>query len=353
MSTETSPKPPPKPAGELMVEREMRNPWLRWMVHFGGPVGISIVVHMFLFGALGLSTFVAVRAGAVDVGEFDAGIAEIDETDSDFTFPDDEMETPDEPELDQLENLDDLMTEIDTSDLSNDDGLDDDLGFGGSGRGDILGIGSGAGGAGEGGFGSGLGGGRRIGGRVGMWGENIIANKIAYVIDFSGSVVIAQDDLVRELKKSIGGLRPHQSFNVHVFYGPTSKRVKTDSFKDGLVSANRENKTAFFKWINSKAPMGATEPQTALIRALGNNPEAVFFLSDGYFDNKIVDQITRANHRGGRVRARIYCFVFDDVILEDTSGLPRETDGVKRLRRLANSNNGKVKIVTGRDLGGP
>jgi hypothetical protein len=53
-------------------------------------------------------------------------------------------------------------------------------------------------------------------------------------------------------------------------------------------------------------------------------------------------------------RAKIYCFVFDEILLSHTGDLPpRETDGARRLRRICEDNgNTPLKIVTGNDLRG-
>ena len=94
--------------------------------------------------------------------------------------------------------------------------------------------------------------------------------------------------------------------------------------------------------------MGETEPLQAIQRALALQPEAIFFFSDGYFDDAIVDEIARANRPS---QTRIFCLVFDELLLQDTSGLPRrETEGVRRLKRVAEGNRGQIKIVTGKDL---
>ena len=84
-------------------------------------------------------------------------------------------------------------------------------------------------------------------------------------------------------------------------------------------------------------------------RALALGPEAIFFFSDGYFDDSVVNEIARANRAA---HASIVCFVFDEILLGDNSGLPRETDGARRLRKIAEQSGGLVKIVTGKDLGG-
>jgi hypothetical protein len=351
--TQTQPDKQPPRGQERLVDREARNPWFRWTLHIGAPLSMSLAVHVVFVILFSLTTIVAATSGREEVGDYEAGVTNLaDELAGDFKWQEDQLETPEEEKLDDLSSLTDI-SDLDISDLNDASSTLGDTGIGfGEGRGDILGIGTGAGEAGSGGFGSGFGaGGRAGGGRVGMWGSDIIANKIAYVIDFSGSIIVAQEDLVRELKRSVGQLRPPQAFNVFIFYESSGGRVVTENFaQGGLVIAKDDTKAAFNRWIETKQPQGATEPLQAIREALKAEPEVVFFLSDGFFDEKIVDEITRGNRRVG---AKFMCMVFDDTLLSDTSGLPpRPTDGSNRLGRIARQNNGRSKIVTGADLGG-
>ena len=83
--------------------------------------------------------------------------------------------------------------------------------------------------------------------------------------------------------------------------------------------------------------------------ALRLEPEAIIFLSDGFFEESIVDAITKSNRRR---RSRIECLVLDEALLAAPPNGPlTETDGVKRLRRLAAQNGGSATIVTEADLG--
>jgi hypothetical protein len=352
-SAENQTATPSGPRGAArIVDRESRNPWLRWMVHFGGPMGASLLFHALMIGLLSLSGFVVMTPKSpIDVGPYEAGVVEADPDLGGFDFSENELlddKVEEDMSLDDLTQDLSTMTDIDTSDFDDaSQGLGDDSEGIFGGRGDILGIGGGAGEAGTGGFGGGMGGGRRIGSRVGMWGVNVLANKVAFVIDFSGSIVVAEDDLVSELKRSVGRLNAGQTFNVYIFF-ERQNRVRTEQCMSGLMPATRQNKSKFFDWIARQKPMGSTEPLEAMRRALRAEPEAVLFLSDGFFEDSVVDEITRANRR---VKARIYCLVFDEILLGQADGLPpRETDGVTRLKRLSRENGGETKIITGADL---
>jgi hypothetical protein len=267
------------------------------------------------------------------------------------------LATPDVAPLD--ESLDRLTAAPDMS-FSLDDlaavqpggGIGSGSGLGlGDGSLSLLGTGSGAGEAGSGGFSSGLGDGSGRLGQAGVWRLSIQANKVAYVVDFSGSIIVAVDDLKRELKRSIGRLQPTQSFNVVLFYsggGGADEKVRTESFKPKLEPADEATRREFFDWIDKKAPRGMTEPLEAIKRALALKPEAVFFFSDGDFDEALVAEIERANRLA---KARIYCLVFNEHYLGDTSGVePSANDGALRLRRIAEQNKGQCRIITGRDL---
>lgn len=331
--------------GETVVDREARNPFYRYLMHLGLPLSVSLCVHFGILVFLGYKTFQIATQRTFDVGQYEASLTDslADKMKDAFQWnTEDALAAPDEmpPEtaLDSLTNLQDVSS-LDTSALQQGAGVGDSSGLGiGDGNLTLLGTG---------GFGSGLGGGGARIGQAGIWNLNIRANKIVYVIDYSGSIIVAVDDLKRELKRSIGKLKASQSFTVILFYS-TGSGVKTESFKPKLEAATEESRREFFQWIDRKAPQGDTEPLEAMRRALGLNPDAIFFFSDGLFEDSVVTEIGRVNTKA---RTRIYSLVFDEIYLTDTSGLPpAEKEGSRRMRRIAESNGGQVKIVTGKDL---
>lgn len=343
---------------ESFADREARNPYFRYLLHLGLPVSLSLVVHVAVLVFAAQYGIRLLAQPSIEVGEWEGSVIEADELGSAFQWSDEQpLETPEEaPAEDLLEQLSSLpeissfdVGALETGDLGGAGAGDSgDLGIG-DGTLSLIGTGSGAGAAGTGGFGSGMGGGARVG-QAGIWNLSIRANKIVYVVDFSGSIIVAVDDLKRELKRSIGRLKPVQTFNVIIFYsagGGQDERVRTESFKPQLEPATTAVRREFFEWIDRKAPMGVTEPLQAMRRALSMTPEAIFFFSDGYFDDNLVTEIERANRM---TKTRVYCLVFDEILLQDTSGLPRETEGARRLKRVAETNAGQVKIVTGKDL---
>jgi hypothetical protein len=333
------------------------------VLHLGLPVGLSLLIHVGVVGFLAFKTFDVIARDGGDVGMYEASLVERARDDDtpvlDWTSEgnlDPPPEMPLEPPPNTIAEIE--LPEIDTPNfgdptgtLAGGPGLGDGAGLGvGDGALSVLGTGSGAGRAGTGGMGGGgIGSGARVG-QVGIWNLRVRANRIAYVVDFSGSIIVAVQELRRELKRSISRLQPDQEFNVVVFFstgaGP-DERVRTESFRPQLEPADEPTRRAFFQWIDRKKPRGATEPMQAMRRALALEPDAVFFFSDGYFEDRLVGEITEANRIVG---ASIHCLVFDELLLQDMSDLPRETEGARRLKRIAEANRGRVKIVTGRDL---
>lgn len=355
-SRPTAAQPEPQER-EYFADRERRNPFFRLVVRLVAPLLTSVTFHFLLLAALTLKTWEYVSRDKPK-NDFEAGIALNADLSGGFKWPGEgdlslvQPETPPTVQIDPAKmtesvSLGDMVKGLRTDASSDDTG---GFGVGDAGRSGVLGIGSGAGSGGGGGIGSGFGGGTGIG-KANVWNLNAAGNNFAYVVDFSGSITVVQDDLKRELKRSIGALKPPQTFDTFVFYsdpGTDKEKIVTEAFDPALVTADPAGKRRFFNWIDRKAPRGQTEPLAALKRALSLKPDAVFFFSDGFFDDKIVEEITKAN---ASQKTAIFCLVFDEIILSDKSGIPKLTDGARRMQRVAEKNRGKTKVVTGTDLG--
>jgi hypothetical protein len=352
-------RPAPTTEPEPLVDRELRSPYIRWLMHLGVPLSVSIGVHVLLFAFLALRSW-QVLGGGLGPDEYAVGIADAAsrEAEEGLKWPGEHALDLDaagsDLDLDPFEfsgladrsNLGELVRDevmLNPGELG-----DGGFGIGESGRSGVLGIGEGAGGGGGGGLGPGFGTGSGIG-RAGVWNLKASGNTFAYVVDFSGSIIVAVDELKRELKRSIGKLTSTQLFAVYIFYsvGDESRDFRTEAFSPRLLPATPDAKREFFAWIDRKQPRGRTEPLQAMKRALALDPDAVFFFSDGMFADKVVEQIAKVNSAAG---SQIHCLVFDELLLADTSGLPRLTDGARRLKRIADENGGKTKVVTGADL---
>lgn len=348
------------PAGvDPLPDRAGRDPILRWTVHLGLPLGASLLIHASLLAALAFSTWNATSERDFGPGEFEVGIREFnDEMGRSLTWASEGLPTgavtiPERPLTFDVSDLSDLrapetLSRLDAGLAGGEGG---GFGLGESGLSGVLGVGGGAGEGGGAGFGTGFGSG---GGAplAGVFGLSAAGSRFVYVVDFSGSILVAVDDLKRELKRSVGRLKPTQTFTVILFY--SSPRMNRDDFQIEVFSpdlqpARADVKQRFFAWIDTKAPQGSTEPLGAMRRAMRLEPEVIFLFSDGYFDDKVVREIEQTNRS---VKARVHTLVFDELLLSDMSGVPRLTEGARRLKRIAEENGGKVKVVSGVDLRG-
>lgn len=362
----TSPQPsspPVRPAAappaavdvySTQPDREARNPLFRWVMHLGLPGMISLALHLLVFALMAFKTWevfssrnsqwpeyavgIAEHAGGSADGELDwRGEKELPQADADLATKGESYSFGGLPKIDKL----------DVQDAGRGEGVGPSggLGIGEGGRSGVLGTGGGlSGGSGE--FGAGTGDGRSLG-RARMWGVSVRANKVCYVIDFSGSMIVVKDQLVRELKRSVGGLKAPQSFNVFVFYERRGQYV-TEGFSSTLEVSSPATNRRFFEWIDQKAPMGPTEPLGAVRRALALRPDAVFFFSDGEFEDSVVGQIADANRA---TKASISCLYLNESLLADSSGLPPRLDeSAARMQRIAEQSRGRLKVLTGTDL---
>lgn len=339
-------------AARTLIDREADSPMLRWLVHLGGPVSISIAIHLLVFGLLAWGTWGAVTRSPREK-TYEVSLAPIAEQPPGLRWPGafEPTDTEDTSEANPFEHdsftdLAQLATEPPPNAGQRSTGGFD---LGDSGLSGVLGIGGGAGAGGGANFGEGFG---TSDGFAGVWQLRARGNLFVYVIDFSGSIIPVENALRRELKRSIGQLKPHQSFNVILFYGGldrSSRRTRSiaHSFTPKLQKASAGAKRKFFNWIEARRPQGASDPLPAIRRALAMRPDAIFVFSDGLFDDpQSEQQIDEANLAG----TQIHCLAFDELLLDDYSDTPRLSEGGRRLQRLSQQSGGKFKVVTGKDL---
>ncbi|GJM23726.1 MAG: hypothetical protein DHS20C16_01410 [Phycisphaerae bacterium] len=139
----------------------------------------------------------------------------------------------------------------------------------------IVGIGTGGGEFSK--YGLNMGGGHAGPQFFGLGGEARSARRIIYVVDRSGSMIGVFEDLRKELKRSIDGLRKSQKYHV-VFY---STDPPMEAPPSRLVNAIRASKTRTFDFIDQVNPEGMTQPIEAMRRAFRLKPDLIYFLSDG------------------------------------------------------------------------
>ena len=131
-----------------------------------------------------------------------------------------------------------------------------------------------------------------------------------------------------------------------IFYSDED-RYRTESFAAELQPATHEVRERFFTWIDAKSPQGRTEPLAALRRAMRMEPEAIFLLSDGDFEDRVVTEVRSINH----AETKICCLVFDELLLQNMGDTPPTLNAnARRLRQIAEDSGGWMMIVTAKEL---
>jgi hypothetical protein len=136
------------------------------------------------------------------------------------------------------------------------------------------------------------GGGQGAGPRSKIFGHGSNVRSIIYVCDGSGSLVGGKDDVLRmELKRDIANLSPIQSFNVIIFQ-ENHDGTEYQALSDHLMMASPSNQSRVFSYLEHELTFhGDTNPVPALKEAFHENPQLIFLLTDGEFDNPSGDEV--------------------------------------------------------------
>ncbi len=118
-----------------------------------------------------------------------------------------------------------------------------------------------------------------------FFGIEITGRNVVYIVDRSGSMEGARWESARkELIQSIESLARDQQFFVFLFSDSTHPMPQLAG-RNKLVPASRDNIDEVKRWLMNQAPNSRTEPKGSVIRALNLNPDVVFLLSDGLFQD--------------------------------------------------------------------
>ncbi len=161
------------------------------------------------------------------------------------------------------------------------------------------------------------------------------AFRVCYVIDRSGSMVIAFDYVKKEMLRSIQELQPEQVF--HVIFFNAAEPVESPPGK--MVPASDRNKIEAIKFISSMVAAGRTDPRPAFRRAFALNPRPhlIYFLTDGAFEPDVVDDLRKynADHK---------------TVINTIAFLERPSEVL--LKKIAQENGGTYTFVNPERLGG-
>ena len=195
---------------------------------------------------------------------------------------------------------------------------------------------AGAGGGQGGGSGDGRGSGRGSGegsgvGETKFMGAKAEGRTFIYIVDCSGSMKGSKlDETKTELMASIRMLTSRQQKFFVFFYDNTTYPWPGPQ---SLRYAIQKNIDDCETWARSITGGGGTEPTDALLAAIGMNPDVIFFMSDGLFDEKVCDKVRVA--RGNKLIA-IHTISFID------------KSGESVMRRIAEENRGAYRFEPGR-----
>ncbi|MFO0948591.1 MAG: VWA domain-containing protein [Planctomycetota bacterium] len=204
---------------------------------------------------------------------------------------------------------------------------------------DFLGNGTGTAGDGEGGVLDGLenGGGGGIGGTEFF---NIAASgkRILYVIDRSQSMTTNRkwEAAVEELIRSIDTLPLGVDFQV-LFYSDEPMLLRLPSRSGRLAVLNDETRLRARREILEIKPIGGTNHEKALLKAVQMKPEVIFLLTDAeHAEPDMAKKVTQRNRSSGKRAAKINVIQFQT----DPTSKPD-----KVMERLAQENHGSYQMI--------
>lgn len=182
-----------------------------------------------------------------------------------------------------------------------------------------------------GGFGSGLGSGDGNGAGSQFFDMETVGTKFVYVLDGSASMTEPHseartrlDRVKIELVRSIGGLPEQMQFFV-IFFNKLSVPMPAEK----LQPATLENKRKYLEWCVNVKGGGGTDPRAALKKGLALQPDVIYLLTDGVFNDDVAGEVTKLNTRG----VAIHTFCFGDAA------------GEELVKSIAHKNNGIYKFI--------
>jgi len=193
----------------------------------------------------------------------------------------------------------------------------------------IIGLGTGGGDVGQ--YGLGVGAGDAGPQFFGLGGSARGAKRVVYVVDRSGSMIGTFGAVCKELLRSVEQLRRSMRFHVIFFNaGPPLENAPKR-----LVHASRAEKAALAEFLDTVQPEGSTDPIPAMRMAFEVNPDVIYFLTDGEFDARLLEELRKWN-RHKRVRIFTIAYV--------------SQEGSALLEQIAQEHNGQYEFISEYEL---
>ncbi|MBK7404758.1 MAG: hypothetical protein IPJ41_09020 [Phycisphaerales bacterium] len=186
-------------------------------------------------------------------------------------------------------------------------------------------------GAGDIGSASGLGEGSGSGsGSASFFGVEATGSRFVYIVDVSGSMSIGGklEALQRELVKSLEGLLESADFLVV----PYSSSAGALDGRLAWIDADERGKRFARRGVSKFTSGGGTNPSPAfqLAFAMRPPPDAIYFMTDGEFDDEVVSEVASLN---AEYKVPIHCIAL----------VSRESE--LRLRRIASQSGGTYTYI--------
>lgn len=143
------------------------------------------------------------------------------------------------------------------------------------------------------------------------------AKKIVFLCQASGSMLSVFGNAKQQLKDSVNALDTAQEFNLIFFSDDNCFPL----FKDRPHAATAENKKLASDFVDSAVSTGGTQPVPSIKFALNEQPEVLYFLSDGLSNLADINSVSNAfkeGNRGGKTRINcIYLNSGDNPVFEE------------------------------------
>ncbi|MEQ1904143.1 MAG: vWA domain-containing protein [Pirellulaceae bacterium] len=175
--------------------------------------------------------------------------------------------------------------------------------------------------------------------RANFFGLSARGNSFVFVLDCSGSMGGERWYLtVQELLRSLRSLDKDTMFLVLLYSGDTWAMFNTKPADTFLIPASKENVDKLEAWLSRQFPNGPTFPMRAMSVALQANPDAVFLLSDGEFQDNTVEFLQSQNVVRDLGKGEIRKIPIHTIAMDFTLGM-------LALRQIASENDGQFRMV--------
>ena len=160
--------------------------------------------------------------------------------------------------------------------------------------------------------------------------------RIVYVIDASGSMrkpfgrhgETRMSRVKQELVSAVADLPADGAFFIVFFNHESHPMPASNLVARGDTFLTRR----LLVWSAQLKPGGETKPEAALRQALSLEPDAIFFLTDGKFESRVIDRVSQANEQHIPIH---------------TLGVDTDTVASSLLRAIAHRNGGRFRRVSG------